>query len=208
LEEHGVIDKYQKGVFKDLIISGDSAMASALEKYEHGGDMSDIQALIAGSSGRRQSIDLLDGLDLDFLNVKKHFGGSFDGDLFFDELESGGGPDDPFKLPLGYSAEEAPRGPQGLPPAAAPSNRARSSSGQQFNGGGQVDMSEYDAIAASLQSFHPQQGVRSDQTRQYIVLLLHLLLLCLLCCFCCNAMQYNTMLHNITAMYKLIITHL
>jgi hypothetical protein len=46
LEEHGVIDKYQKGVFKDLIISGDSAMASALEKYEQGGDMSDIQGML------------------------------------------------------------------------------------------------------------------------------------------------------------------
>jgi hypothetical protein len=89
-------------------------------------------ALIASSSGRRQSIDLLDGLDLDFLNVKKHFGGSFDGDLFFDELEGGGGPDDPFKLPLSYADD----GRAALPPAVAA--RARASSGQQFNGNGQV----------------------------------------------------------------------
>jgi hypothetical protein len=36
LEESGLIDKYQKGIIKDLIISGDSALHNALEKYEKG----------------------------------------------------------------------------------------------------------------------------------------------------------------------------
>ena len=36
LEESGMIDKYQKGLLKDLIISGDSALHDALEKCERG----------------------------------------------------------------------------------------------------------------------------------------------------------------------------
>ena len=36
LEDMGLIDKSQKGVIKDLIISGDKTLQSALEKYEHG----------------------------------------------------------------------------------------------------------------------------------------------------------------------------
>ena len=36
LEEIGMIDKYQKGYIKDLIISGDSTFQAILEKYEKG----------------------------------------------------------------------------------------------------------------------------------------------------------------------------
>lgn len=36
LEESGVIDKYQKGVIKDLIISGDIAVQQSLDKCEKG----------------------------------------------------------------------------------------------------------------------------------------------------------------------------
>lgn len=36
LEEIGMIDKYQKGYIKDLIISGDSSFQAILEKYEKG----------------------------------------------------------------------------------------------------------------------------------------------------------------------------
>lgn len=36
LEESGVIDKYQKGVIKDLIISGDLAVLQSLDKCEKG----------------------------------------------------------------------------------------------------------------------------------------------------------------------------
>ena len=115
-------------------------------------------ALISNSHGRRQSIDLLDGLDLDFLNVKKGFGGSFDGDLFFDELDGGTTePEDPFKLPLSLG-EDSARGNTGLQATTIPA-RARSTSGQQFAVNGEVDMSEYDAIAASLQNLQHPHGV-------------------------------------------------
>lgn len=36
LEEKGLIDKSQKGVLKDLIISGDSALQAALDLYDRG----------------------------------------------------------------------------------------------------------------------------------------------------------------------------
>lgn len=36
LEELGLIDKYQKGYIKDLIISGDAKFQNVLEKYERG----------------------------------------------------------------------------------------------------------------------------------------------------------------------------
>ncbi len=36
LEDSGVIDKYQKGIIKDLIISGDIALQQSLDKCEKG----------------------------------------------------------------------------------------------------------------------------------------------------------------------------
>lgn len=36
LEEKGLIDKSQKGVLKDLIISGDSELQAALDLYDKG----------------------------------------------------------------------------------------------------------------------------------------------------------------------------
>mmetsp|Transcript_19934 Transcript_19934/g.19249 ORF Transcript_19934/g.19249 Transcript_19934/m.19249 type:complete len:470 (-) Transcript_19934:5-1414(-) len=94
LEEIGWIDKCQKGVIKDLIISGDPTLRSALDKYENG-DAHDLEAMIKrGMLERRPSLDLLDGLDLDFLTVG-YGGGDLDGDqgtafdyendFFFDE---------------------------------------------------------------------------------------------------------------------------
>lgn len=38
LEEKGLIDKSQKGVLKDLIISGDAELQAALDLYESGDD--------------------------------------------------------------------------------------------------------------------------------------------------------------------------
>lgn len=68
LEETGMIDRDQKGVIKDLIISGDFVLQSALDKYEKG-ETAELEELIRqGIFNRRQSIDLLEGLDLDFLN--------------------------------------------------------------------------------------------------------------------------------------------
>ncbi|KAJ0399896.1 hypothetical protein ATCC90586_006511 [Pythium insidiosum] len=69
LEERGIIDRYQKGVLKDLIISGDEALQKALEKFD-AGDPSSLEAMLdSGALNRKSSIDLLDDLDLGFLNV-------------------------------------------------------------------------------------------------------------------------------------------
>ncbi len=45
LEESGVIDKSQKGVLKDLVISGDEALQAALDTYE-GGDLGPLSILM------------------------------------------------------------------------------------------------------------------------------------------------------------------
>lgn len=87
LEEIGMIDKYQKGYIKDLIISGDSTFHSIMEKYEKG-DKRELEELIrSGCLGRRQSIDLLDDLDFDFLNGMKtdlDVADAFGDDFMFD----------------------------------------------------------------------------------------------------------------------------
>lgn len=69
LEECGLIDRTQKGMIKDLIISGDTGVNTALESYELG-NAGHIQDLLRQGYLRRKSIDLLDGLDLDFLQVE------------------------------------------------------------------------------------------------------------------------------------------
>lgn len=69
LEEAGVISRHQKGYIKDLIISGDPEFQSILDRYEKG-DKSALEELIRnGKIGRKQSIDILDDLDFDFLNA-------------------------------------------------------------------------------------------------------------------------------------------
>lgn len=52
LEEKGLIDKSQKGVLKDLIISGDSELQAALDLYDKG-DASQLEGMY--SSSRWQS---------------------------------------------------------------------------------------------------------------------------------------------------------
>ena len=69
LEERGLIDRFQKGVLKDLIISGEEALQSALESYERG-DTFKLEALMErGLLNRRSSLDLLEELDMGDLNV-------------------------------------------------------------------------------------------------------------------------------------------
>lgn len=84
LEERGYIDRYQKGVLKDLIISGDEALQKALENFD-AGDPTTLEAMLdSGAFNQKSSsIDLLDDLDLGFLNV-----GSL-GDTPKDEFPSG-----------------------------------------------------------------------------------------------------------------------
>ena len=70
LEELGYIDKNQKGVIKDLIISGNADVQKALDKYRLG-DHKQLEDMIRQGefSARRHSIDLLEGLDLEYLQV-------------------------------------------------------------------------------------------------------------------------------------------
>jgi len=71
LEDMGMIDRHQKGMIKDLIISGDMKFQSIMDKYERG-HKKELEDLIrSGHLGRRPSIDLLDNLDFDFLNDLK-----------------------------------------------------------------------------------------------------------------------------------------
>jgi hypothetical protein len=48
LEEIGWIDKSQKGIIKDLIISGDTTLRNALDKYENG-DAHDLEGIVLRS---------------------------------------------------------------------------------------------------------------------------------------------------------------
>lgn len=69
LEESGLIDKTQKGLIKDLIISGDTVLQDALDKYNMGQTQTLQDLIRSGLFQRRPSIDILNGLDLDFLQV-------------------------------------------------------------------------------------------------------------------------------------------
>jgi hypothetical protein len=67
-----MIDREQKGILKDLIISGqDNELQHALDMYEEG-DISKLESMIQNgmlSNKAMTDIDLLGDLDLDFLNV-------------------------------------------------------------------------------------------------------------------------------------------
>lgn len=67
-----MIDREQKGILKDLIISGqDNELQHALDLYEQG-DTALLESMLQGGSLAnkvRSDIDLLGDLDLDFLNV-------------------------------------------------------------------------------------------------------------------------------------------
>jgi hypothetical protein len=72
LEQRGMIDREQKGILKDLIISGqDNEIQHALDRYEQG-DSAVLEAMLQNgslSNKAKNEIDLLGDLDLDFLNV-------------------------------------------------------------------------------------------------------------------------------------------
>jgi hypothetical protein len=149
-------------------------MQAALDAFEQHGDMSQIKgdiffnestrrnikyfiALMQQNHGRRQSIDLLDGLDLDFLHVRRNsngFGGSFDGDLFFD---------DTYDLPPSHPTESFRPAMDNIMtnPYDQMHRGDTGSFGGAFEGAANlVDMSEYDAVAtASYQNLQARQGV-------------------------------------------------
>jgi hypothetical protein len=71
-----MIDREQKVILKDLIISGDNDLQSALDKYEQG-DSTVLESMIQGGSLSNRAmndIDLLGDLDLDFLTVHDDLG--------------------------------------------------------------------------------------------------------------------------------------
>jgi len=74
LEEKGIINRDQKGILKDLIISGqDNEIQHALDRYEQG-DATMLEVMLrSGSLSNKatEEIDLLGQLDFDFLNVKE-----------------------------------------------------------------------------------------------------------------------------------------
>eukprot|EP00978_Attheya_sp_CCMP212_P011127 scaffold27227_cov45-Attheya_sp.AAC.2 len=80
LESRGLIDQNQKGILKDLIVSGDDALQVALDQYEQG-NASELESMIRNGKLMASStagIDLLDDLDLDFLNVNEGDFGELD----------------------------------------------------------------------------------------------------------------------------------
>ena len=74
LEEKGIITRDQKGILKDLIISGqDNEIQDALDRYEQG-DATMLEGMLTSGTlyGKAtEEIDLLGQLDFDFLNVKE-----------------------------------------------------------------------------------------------------------------------------------------
>lgn len=75
LEEKGLISNIEKGVIKDLIISGDAKFMAAMEKYEKG-DRTELSILCRGLMSRKGTVDLLENMDLDFVFEDK---ANFDG---------------------------------------------------------------------------------------------------------------------------------
>ncbi|KAL3932830.1 MAG: hypothetical protein SGBAC_010671, partial [Bacillariaceae sp.] len=78
LEQKGMIDREQKGILKDLIISGDNELQDALDMYEQG-DVTKLKRILesgALSNRAMNDIDLLGDLDLDFLNVSDDHAGN------------------------------------------------------------------------------------------------------------------------------------
>lgn len=88
--EDGTISASQKGLVKDLIISGDPALAEALEAYERGEKGPIKRYLASGVLNRRSSIDLVaelgvEGLDMNMFDFQTDTGR--DGGSSFDDMD-------------------------------------------------------------------------------------------------------------------------
>ncbi len=93
LEDRGIIDSNQKGILKDLIISGDDELMVAVEKYEKG-DTKALEAMIKSGAFKKRNasdIDILGDLDLDFLSVHEDFVGAGDESVVSGGVGGGGG---------------------------------------------------------------------------------------------------------------------
>jgi len=76
LQDRGIIDQQQKGIMKDLIISGNDDLQAALNKYEQGDTTKLVNMINSGVLNNKDAndIDILADLDLGFLNVNEDFG--------------------------------------------------------------------------------------------------------------------------------------
>jgi len=69
LADRGIIERSEKGALRDLILNGDERLQSALDKFENG-DASELEGLMrSGLLSKRTSLDLLEDLDLHFLQA-------------------------------------------------------------------------------------------------------------------------------------------
>ncbi|GMH66735.1 hypothetical protein TrVE_jg9640 [Triparma verrucosa] len=68
LESTGLISKSQKGMIKDLIISGDEGLQRALDKWEEGDETQLRSMLSGGKLMKKGGVDLLEDLDFDTLD--------------------------------------------------------------------------------------------------------------------------------------------
>ncbi|KAL3809918.1 hypothetical protein ACHAXA_005332 [Cyclostephanos tholiformis] len=82
LEDAGTISREQKSILKDLIIAGDDSVQCAIDRYE-AGDASALEEMVRGGYLLARSsadVDLLEDLDLDFLNVHEGYDDEEGGD--------------------------------------------------------------------------------------------------------------------------------
>ena len=79
LEDEGKIDSKQKGILKDLVISGDDELLRAVEQYEKGDRKALDQMVQSGVIRKRglssDNMELLDDLDLDYMSMEVGNGG-------------------------------------------------------------------------------------------------------------------------------------
>ena len=77
LEETGIINRKQKGVLKDLLISGDEQLQAALDKFESG-ETAALEAIItSGTLDYPSTVDVLDGFELRFENLQTEQAGDY-----------------------------------------------------------------------------------------------------------------------------------
>ncbi|GMI02657.1 hypothetical protein TrLO_g11491 [Triparma laevis f. longispina] len=68
LESTGLISKSQKGLIKDLIISGDEGLQRALDRWEEGDESSLRKMIKEGALIKKGGVDILEDLDFDTLD--------------------------------------------------------------------------------------------------------------------------------------------
>lgn len=155
LENRGIIDNREKGILKDLIISGDDALQAALDNYEKG-DTSAIEVLVKSGVFRNRNssdIDLLGDLDLDFLSMQEDFNND-------DSNHTSSKP-----IPIPYNRpSSANSGPIHYPSklnsgTSTPRDRANSPSQTSFDGIGEL---EFNAVYSGANNDQNSNTIQSQ----------------------------------------------